>query len=89
MSAHCEAVIEAAKTGKAKPYRLAVQEQIGDIQSAILHALGQQDVRMVAKRGRYVAEKDGLKRGMRVQRANCGGLSISGRPMRGFNKRDG
>ena len=86
MSAHCEAVIAAAKTGKAKPYKLAVQEQSeGDIQSAILHALGRQDVRMVAKRGRYVAERDGLYKrpGCVFWRANCGGLSITGRPMRG------
>lgn len=56
-----------------------------DIQSAILHALGRQDVRMVAKRGRYVAERDGLYKrpGCVFWRANCGGLSISGRPMRG------
>ena len=56
-----------------------------DIQSAILNALGRQDVRMIAKRGRYVAERDGLykRHGCVFWRANCGGLSISGRPMRG------
>lgn len=86
MSAHCEAVIAAAKTGKAKPFRLTIPEpRETDIQASILAALGRQDVRMVAKRGRYVAEKDGLfkRPGCVFWRANCGGLSITGRPMRG------
>lgn len=66
---------------KLKPY----EPLESDIQSAILRALGRQDVRMVAKKGRYVAEKDGLYKrpGSVFWRANCGGLSISGRPMRG------
>lgn len=63
----------------------ALTQSEGDIQSAILHALGRQDVRMVQKRGHYVAEKDGLykRTGCVFWRANCGGLSITGRPMRG------
>ena len=66
---------------KLKPY----EPLESDIQSAILRALGQQDVRMVQKRGRVVAEKDGLYKapGSVFWRANCGGLSMSGRPMRG------
>ena len=62
-----------------------IQPRETDIQSSILAALGRQDVRMVAKRGRYVAEKDGLykRHGCVFWRANCGGLSITGRPMRG------
>lgn len=62
-----------------------IQPRETDIQASILSALGRQDVRMVAKRGRYVAEKDGLYKrpGCVFWRANCGGLSITGRPMRG------
>ena len=66
---------------KLKPY----EPLEADIQSAILCALGRQDVRMVQKRGRCIAEKDGLYKapGSVFWRANCGGLSITGRPMRG------
>lgn len=65
-------------------FKLRTQSET-DIQAAILCALGKQGARVVQKKGKPTLERDGLFKapGSVFWRANCGGLSITGRPMRG------
>lgn len=66
-------------------FKLRTQSET-DIQSAILCALGKQGCRLKLRKGKSVTlELDGLYclPGRVFWRANCGGLSISGRPMKG------